>query len=61
MIAHRINNKNLNSTVTKLFIRSRKLTILLFSIVFTKSYFKAPKDVRLTSSHFFIMKIPNKR
>ena len=26
-----------------------------------KSYFKVPKNVRLTSTHFFIMKIPNKR
>ena len=32
------------------------------SIVFiTQSYFKVPKDVRLNSMHFFIMKIPNKR
>ena len=27
----------------------------------TQSYFKVPKDVRLNSAHFFIMKIPNKR
>ena len=26
----------------------------------TQSYFKVPKDVRLNSTHFFIMKIPNK-
>ena len=32
------------------------------SIVFiTQSYFKVPKDVRLNSTHFVIMKIPNKR
>ena len=24
-------------------------------------YFKVPKDVRLNSTHFFIVKIPNKR
>ena len=54
-----INNKKLNSIVTELFIRDRKLNI---SIVFiTQSYFKVPKDVRLNSTHFFIMKIPNKR
>ena len=59
MIADMINNNKLNPIVTKLFIRGRKLNI---SIVFiTKSYFKAPKDVRLNSTHFFIMKIPNKR
>ena len=54
-----INNKKLNTVVTELFIRGRKLNI---SIVFiTQSYFKMPKDVRLNSTHFFIMKIPNKR
>ena len=42
-----------------MFIRGRKLNI---SIVFnTQSYFKVPKDVRLNSTHFFIMKIPNKK
>ena len=59
MIEDMINNKKLNPVVTKLFIRGRKLSI---SIVFiTQSYFKVPKDVRLNSTHFFIMKIPNKR
>ena len=27
----------------------------------TQSYFKVPKDIRLNSTHFRIMKIPNKR
>ena len=59
MIADMINNNKLNSIVTELFIRGRKLNI---SIVFiTQSYFKVPKDFRLNSTHFFIMKIPNKR
>ena len=59
MIADMINNKKLNPIVTELFIRGRKLNI---SIVFiTQSYFKVPKDVRLNSTHFFVMKIPNKR
>ena len=54
-----INNNKLNPIVTELFIRGRKLNI---SIIFiTQSYFKVPKDVRLYSTHFFIMKIPNKR
>ena len=45
MIADMINNKKLN-----------------ISLVFiTQSYFKVPKDVRLNSTHCFIMKIPNKR
>ena len=59
MIADMINNNKLNPIVTELFVRSRKCNI---SIVFiTQSYFKVPKDVRLNSTHFFIMKIPNKR
>ena len=59
MIADMINNKKLNSIVTDLFIRGRKLNISLVFI--TQSYFKVPKDVRLNSTHFFIMKIPNKK
>ena len=59
MIANMINNNKLNPIVTELFIRGRKRNI---SIVFiTQSYFKVPKDVRFNSTHFFIMKIPNKR
>ena len=59
VIADMINNKKINPIVTELFMRGRKLSI---SIVFiTQSYFKVPKDVRLNSTQFFIMKIPNKR
>ena len=54
-----INNKKLNSIVTELFIRGRKLNISLVFI--TQSYFKVPKDVRLNTTHFLISKIPNKR
>ena len=54
IIADIINNKKLNSIVTQLFIRGRKLNI---SIVFiTQSYFKVPKDVRLSSTHFLSWK-----
>ena len=59
MIADMIDNKKLDSMVTELFIRGRKLNISIAFI--TQSYFKVPKDVRLNSAHFFIMKIPNKR
>ena len=59
MIADMINKNKLNSLVTELFIRGTKLNISLVFI--TQSYFKVPKDVRLNSTHFFIMKIPNKR
>ena len=45
MIADIIKNKELNSIVTELFIRGRKLNISLVFI--TQSYFKVPKDVRL--------------
>ena len=60
MIAGMINNNKLNPVVTELFQDyCRKLNI---SIVFiTQSCFKVPKDVRLNSTHFFIIKIPNKR
>ena len=59
MIPDMINNTKFKPVVTELFIRGRKLNI---SIVFiTQSYFQLPKDVRLNSTHFFIMKIANKR
>ena len=59
MIADMINNKELNSMVTELVIGGRKLNISLVFI--TQSYFRVLKDVRLNSTLFFIMKIPNKR
>ena len=59
MIADMIYNKKLNSIVTELFIKGRKLNISLVFI--TLSYFRVANDIRLTSTHFFIMKIPNKR
>ena len=51
--------KKLNSVATELFIRDRKLDIFLVFI--TQSNFMVPKDVRLNTSHFFIVKISNKR
>ena len=59
MIADMLSNKKLNPIVTELFIRGRKLNI---SLVFTtQSYFTVPKNNRLNSTHYFLMKIPNKR
>ena len=58
MIADMLSNKKLNSIVFELFIRGREVNIYLVFI--TQSWFKVPKDVRLTTIHFFIMKIPNK-
>ena len=54
-----INKKMLNSVVTKLFVRCRKLNVSLVFI--TQSYFKVPKGVRLNTTHFFIAKNPNRR
>ena len=59
MIADMINNKKLDSVVTELFIRRRKSDMSLVFI--TQSYFMVLKDVRLNTTHFSIMKIPNKR
>ena len=53
------NNEKLNPIVTELFIRGRKLHISLALI--TRSYFAVPKKIRLNSTHYFIMKIPNKQ
>ena len=59
MIVDMINNKNVNSIITELFIRGRKSNI---SIVFiTQSYFKVPEEARLNTTRFFIAKISNKR
>ena len=59
MIADMLSNKKLNPIVTELFIRGRKLNISLIFI--TQSYFAVQKDIRLNSTHYFIMKIPNKQ
>ena len=59
MIADMINNNKLNPIITELFVRGRKLNIYIVFIM--QSYFKVPKDVRLNSTHFFMMKISNKR
>ena len=58
MIADIIINKKLISVVTELFFRGRKLNISLVFI--TQSYFKVPGDVRLNTTYFFIVKIPDK-
>ena len=54
MIADMIHNKKINSLLTELFIRGRKLNISLVFI--TQSYFKFAKDVRLNTTHFFYRK-----
>ena len=59
MIADIMTNKKFHSTIKELFTRCRKLNISLAFI--TQSYFSVPKDVRLNSTHYLIMKINNKR
>ena len=59
MIADIMANKKFQAIIKELFIRCRKLNI---SIVFiTQSYFFVPKDVRLNSTHYLIMKINNRK
>ena len=52
-------NKRFQAIIKELFTRCRKLNISLVFI--TQSYFSVPKEVRLNSTHYLIMKIPNKR
>ena len=59
MIADIMTNKRFQAIIKELFIRSKKLNISLVFI--TLSYFSAPKDVRLNSIHYLIIKINNKR
>ena len=59
MIADIMNNKKIQVIIKNLFARCRKFKISLAFI--TQSYFSAPNDVRLNSTHFLIMKIHNKR
>ena len=44
--------------IKELFITCRKLNISLVFI--TQSYFSVPKDARLNTTHYFIMKINNR-
>ena len=58
MIADIMTNKKFQAIIKELFIRCRKLNISLVFI--TQSYFSVPKDVRLNSTHYLIMKINNR-
>ena len=59
MIADIMTNKRFQAIIKELFIRCRKLNISLVFI--TQSYFSVPKDVRLNTTHYLIMKINNRR
>ena len=52
-------NKRFQSIIKELFIRCRKQNISLVFI--THSYFSVPKDVRLNSTHYLIMRINNRK
>ena len=59
MIADIMRSKKFKAIIKELFTRCRKLNI---SIVFiTQSYFRTPKDARLNSNHYRLMKIGNKK
>ena len=59
MIADIMTNKRFQAIIKGLFIRCRKLNISLVFI--TQYYFSVPKEVRLNSTHYLIMKIHNRR
>ena len=51
--------KKFQAIIREILIRCRKLNISLVFI--TQSYFSLPKQVRLNSTYYLIMKIYNKR
>ena len=58
-IADIMTNTKFQAIIKELFVRCRKLNI---SLVFIRqSYFSVTKDVRLNSTHYFIMKINSRR
>ena len=58
-IADMKSTKKLSAKVTELFLRVRKFNIS--RVFISQSYFKVPKTVRLNATHYFIIKIPDKR
>ena len=59
LIANVATNKKPNPMVTELLIREGKLNISLVFVI--QSYFAVPENIRLNSTHYFIMKILNRR
>ena len=56
-IADMLTNKKRNRIITELFIRGRKLNVSLIFV--TQSDFAIPKNIRLNSIHYFVLKTPN--
>ena len=59
LIADIMDNKKFQAIIKESFIRCSKLNILFVFI--KQSYFSVPKDVRLNSKNYFIMKINNRK
>ena len=59
MISDIVSNKKPNPIVTELFIRGKKLNVS--QVFITQSYFVVPKNIRLNSTNYFVMKVPKKR
>ena len=59
MIGDIMSNKKFQAIIKESFIRCRKLNISLVFI--TQSYFTVPKDVRLNSTHYLIMKLNHRK
>ena len=55
MTADIMTNKKFQAIIKELFIRCRKLNISLIFV--TQNYYSVPKDVRLNSTHYLLMKI----
>ena len=59
MIANMLTKKKFSLEVTELFIRGRNLNIPIVFI--TQFYFTVQKNIRLYSTHYFVIKIPSKQ
>ena len=58
MIVDIMTNKRFQAIIKELFIRCRELNISL--VFLTQSYFSVPKEVRLNSTHYLIIKLYNR-
>ena len=65
LFADMLSNKNRNLIVIEFFIRGRKpitkLDFIAILSLLTQSYIAVSKNIRLDSTHYLIMKIPNKQ
>ena len=59
MIADIMRSAKFKAIVKELFIRCRKLNIS--TVFITQSYFRIPKDARLNTTHYILMKIGSKK